>query len=304
MLRRLLIAALALAVLAYGGYLLARPKDEPEFTASPAPTGAALARAQEVAGAWPGSDLQQVWRTGYYPGSADPVWYPPHGLRTQAERDAMFDGRFDLQAEPESVPATEDVVFEDDGRQRLTLPLLDPAAALRRVAGQRRCSRPPCESRLALTGVRPGERRLLTSRGEATVPVWEFTPAGYEEPLAVAAVEPQQPRPPEHRTEPPSAGGTEVAGLWEVQSLGRSLHGDLLHSHCVQPLPGEVYETDDAVVLISRSGPPKGADCEVRDRSTSTEFRLARPLDGRAVLDLSGAPVSLCCAPDSLPRRT
>ncbi|MFE9565213.1 hypothetical protein ACFYM0_29335 [Streptomyces sp. NPDC006487] len=47
---------------------------------------------------------------------------------------------------------------------------------------------PAGEHPLTVTGARPGELTLNTSRGPARVPVWFFGLEGYEEPLALVAL--------------------------------------------------------------------------------------------------------------------
>ncbi|KDN86254.1 hypothetical protein [Kitasatospora cheerisanensis] len=66
---------------------------------------------------------------------------------------------------------------------------------------------------------------------------------------------------------------------------------------CEDVRPGEVYETDLAVVLIGRTEArrlPAGQACDLALRVTPVEFRLARPLGARVVLGLDdGRPQTL-----------
>ncbi len=191
---------------------------------------------------------------------------------------------------------TGEVVWQGGGG-RLTLPLVTAAQVFRGLTENKPSCSGHCDTRLSVTAVRPGTRTVATSRGQATIPVWEFTVAGYAEPFAYAAVAPQQtPRPVPPATPYPQIPGATGAGWTGVSADGLTLTAVVGHGDCDELLPGEVYETDDAVVLIghTRSKVRPGTACDLALRSSPATFRLSRPLAGRVVLDLfSGAPEAL-----------
>ncbi|WP_441246656.1 hypothetical protein [Kitasatospora sp. McL0602] len=249
------------------------------------PPGAALDRAAEVAHAWDGSAAQRSWLTGYYPTGLQ-EWLPSDVFHSGSDKAAFFNGLLDLRAPlPPWGPAPTGQVVWPDG-STLNLPLLTSDAVFRSLTE----GKPPCQDRcgdrLTVTAVRPGVRQTATSRGEATIPVWEFTIAGYSQPFAYPAVAPQAtlPQPPQPHPLPPgvlAAGWTGADGL--------TVHGMVTHGDCDELLPGEVYETDAAVVLIahSRSTLKAGQACDAAARSGPADFHLGRPLGTRTVLDLA-----------------
>ncbi|MER7753955.1 hypothetical protein [Kitasatospora sp. NPDC097643] len=306
MLRRLLIAALLLAVLAATGAAdddrppPPRAAASPEASPTPTPTaelpsamttvppgttepsGPLLERARALTAAWSGSDTQRLWRTGYFPRSTKELFGPAAGYDSRNDREALAYYRLDLPAEAVEVPATGEVVWPDGSRA--TLPLLDPATALRSPYSRDLCPSDPC-GRLTVTAVRLATRPQLTSRGEATIPVWELTTAGHETPLAVAAVAASEPR---FLRNAPDWHGIPLASVLESGSTEQRLEGLFLLEGCEQLLPGEVYETAEVVVLIGHIAPARRAGCETEEsRTVVGAFRLARPLGDRVVLNLA-----------------
>ncbi|WP_277436741.1 hypothetical protein [Streptomyces sp. SPB162] len=156
-----------------------------------------------------------------------------------------------------------------------------------------------CDRRLRVTAVKAGTRTLATSRGRATIPVWEFTIEGYAQPFTYPAISPDQP--PEGPQSGQPASGIEglAAGVgWNgISSDGLVLTTRVAHGSCVDVLPGQVYETGNVVVLIGRVGPwrlPEGSLCDAALRTTPARFRLSRPLGDRTVLDVvRGNPLAL-----------
>jgi hypothetical protein len=167
------------------------------------------------------------------------------------------------------------------------------------VQSKSTCEGADCARRLRVTGAKAATKTLPTSRGMATIPVWEFTIDGYTRPFVYAAVAPDQPPGGSQDGRP----APEIKGLgpvvdWSGTSTdGLVLSARVQHGSCVDALPGQVYETKDVVVLIGRIGPwklPEGAACDAALRVTPAQFRLARPLGNRTVLDaVSGDPMAL-----------
>ncbi|QKW19131.1 hypothetical protein HUT16_08705 [Kitasatospora sp. NA04385] len=253
-------------------------------------SGAAAERAAEVAAAWPGSDLRQAWEHGYYPVEDTTEWLPSDAFHSGADKAAYDGHRFDLEAAlPVSVSGLTEVRFADGSA--LTLPQRSARAAFDAIPGGAPGCAGACPA-LTVTAVRPGTREVATSRGPATVPVWEFTVAGYAEPFRYPAVLPQAgrslPRPGPTEAGPWSADGTP-ASLSAVSPDGLLLTG-YVPSGCAAVDPGSVYETDLVVVLIGHTTPRRtapGEACPASRGAAPVEFRLARPLGTRVVLGLA-----------------
>ncbi|GAA2094783.1 hypothetical protein GCM10009759_22490 [Kitasatospora saccharophila] len=253
-------------------------------------TGAAAEQAAKVAAAWPGSSTRQEWEHGYYPVEDTTEWLPPDAFHSGADKQAYLMRRFDLEVPlPVSFSGLSEVRFADGSTlalpQRSAADVLDPLPAAATGCAD------DCPS-LAVTAARPGTRRVATSRGEATVPVWEFTFAGYAEPFRYPAVLPRAgwslPRPWPTGTGAWSADGVPVS-LTAVSPDGLLLTGYVPFG-CATVDPGSVYETDLAVVLIGRTTPRALAPdegCPASLNAAPVEFRLARPLGTRVVLGLA-----------------
>ncbi|MCX4749680.1 hypothetical protein OG455_29910 [Kitasatospora sp. NBC_01287] len=267
--------------------------------ATTAPSGAALARARALAAAWPGSAAARSWRTGYVPESVPPEWLPADAFHSKADKIAYQSGQLDLRTALPYSPETGTVTWADGSTA--VLPLLPPARVL---AGLRDPAAPTAgASRLAVTAIAPGARQVLTSRGRATIPVWEFTIAGYQQPFVYPAVagppspySSLTPTPtPTPATGPLPAGLTAVVNWSATSPDGLTLTAAEENGGCERPLPGQVYETDQVVVLIGqRSVPPSGRACPADMRVAPARFRLTRPLGDRDVLDAAGGqPLAL-----------
>ncbi|MEV6973534.1 hypothetical protein [Kitasatospora sp. NPDC093806] len=278
--RRPLSAALLLALLAVPGDAFAGS------TGVHFPTGPALDRARQVAAAWPGSPAERIWRTGYFPHYGGERWLPAGFSRNDGAFAAFLGGRVDLPAEfPAATTGT--VAFPDG--TTLTLPLTNPHTIAEDLTRQpEACTREPCNTRLAVTAVRLGTRPQVTSRGRATVPVWEFVLDGLDEPYAVAAVTSQEPADlPGHYDDLP-AGNTDVHDVWRDWDGG--LHGTLHPRDCAEALPGAVYETAAVVVLVGRTTGRPG-DCGSYGPGRDSRFRFAHPPGDRVLLNLAGRPL-------------
>jgi hypothetical protein len=278
---RVVVAALVVAVVAGCG--------SPTGRAGYVQAETAHDRAARLAAAWPGSAAERRWRTGYWPLDVPAEWLPADAFHDGADKAAYLSGRLVLHGGlPQTLSGTAEVVWADGSRS--TLPLLSADRVFRGLTqGGAACSG-HCDATLTVTGARPATRTVRTSRGAAVIPVWEFGVAGYAAPFTYPAVVAEQ---------PPSGGpsspvaGTEPA-LWSATSAdGRTLTAMVEHGGCSEVLPGEVYETDAAVVLIAhtRSTARRGAACPAVMGAAPQDFRLTRPLGSRAVLDLgSGLP--------------
>ncbi|MFD7729031.1 hypothetical protein ACFV6F_01400 [Kitasatospora phosalacinea] len=249
-------------------------------------TGAAAARAAEVAAAWPGSDLQRTWEHGYFPLDAPTEWLPDGAFRSGGDKAAYLDGRIDLGTTlPVSVSGLTEVRFADGSA--LALPQRSAQEVLTSLTHRSDSCAADCDTRLTVTAVRPGTATVTTSRGRATIATWEFTLDGYAGPFRYPAVLPQQPPPP--ATAPDRPDGGISTSLLAVSPDGLVLTAAVPYG-CGTAAPGTVYETDLAVVLIGRATPRSlGPDeaCDAVLHTARVEFRLSRPLGARTVLGLA-----------------
>ncbi|MEU5382624.1 hypothetical protein [Kitasatospora cineracea] len=247
-----------------------------------AATGDAARRAAEVTAAWPGSAAQQAWEHGYFPVEDTTEWMPAGAFRSGADKAAYLSGHLDLGTTlPVSVSGTAEVRFADGSR--LTLPQRSAKEVFARLTDRSGVCAAHCDSRLTVTAVRPGTTTVATSRGQATVPVWEFTLSGYDRPFRYPAV----------LSQAPAAGPTantfdgSSTVLDSVSADGLVVTAVVSHGSCDTVRPGEVHETDLAVVLIGRVDRAPARACDAAARSTPVEFRLSLPLGARTVLGLA-----------------
>ncbi|PJN25059.1 hypothetical protein CG736_16420 [Kitasatospora sp. CB02891] len=244
-------------------------------------TGEAARRAAEVTAAWPGSAAQQAWEHGYFPLQDATEWLPEGAFRNGADKAAYLAGHVDLATTlPVSVSGTTEVVFADGSR--LALPQRSAKTVFDSLTRRRSACAADCDTRLTVTAARPGTTTVATSRGQAVIPVWEFTVSGYDRPFRYPAVLSQAPAP-----ITPAAPVTGATTLRSVSADGLVLTASVPHGSCDTVRPGEVHETDRAVVLIGRVDPARDQVCDAALRATPVEFRLSRPLGTRAVLGLA-----------------
>ncbi|MFJ5882111.1 hypothetical protein [Kitasatospora cineracea] len=247
-----------------------------------AATGDAARRAAEVTAAWPGSAARQAWEHGYFPVEDTTEWRPAGAFRSGPDEAAYLSGHLDLGTTlPVSVSGTAEVRFADGSR--LIVPQRSAKEVFAWLTGRSGVCATRCDGRLTVTAVRPGTTTVATSRGPAAIPVWEFTLSGYDRPFRYPAV----------RSQAPAAGPTADAFngsatvLDSVSADGLVVTAAVPHRSCDTVRPGEVHETDLAVVLIGRVDRAPARACDGAPRSTPVEFRLSRPLGARTVLGLA-----------------
>ncbi|MFI5527924.1 hypothetical protein ACIA8O_05140 [Kitasatospora sp. NPDC051853] len=246
-------------------------------------TGAARERAAQIAREWPGSEAERAWSSGYFPLNERTEWLPSN-IR-ESDRRAYADGLIEPRIPLPAADPTAEVVWPYG--QRLTLPMLSPQQVLDRLrTGRPSCGPTGCEPPMELTGVARGSRTVATSRGQATVPVWEFTMAGYEEPFTLPAIAPQQ----QPATEPVRAWAGQSVTYRSVSADGLTVTGQVGRGSCDQALGTEAYETDQVVVLMAELKKSQEM-CTAVLVSEPVSVRLTRPLDARLVLNLAtGTP--------------
>jgi hypothetical protein len=205
-----------------------------------------------------------------------------------------------------AAPRPRATVVWDDGARR-TVPLVSAEQALDQLIKDGRATGacPDCRP-LEVIGARLTEGQLPTSRGSATVPMWEYTFRGTAvratrvavDATAIVTVTP----PPWDAVNPPSGLGinhaTTAAGTTRlvVSFTGAPGTGD---KACGADYTAEAVESDHAVVVIvvaHNSAPPLKANeaCNAMGAPRTATVDLARPLGERAVLEvMQGMPVGV-----------
>lgn len=148
--------------------------------------------------------------------------------------------------------------------------------------------------KLTVTGARPGETTITTSRGTATVPAWLFTLEGYDTPLKRAAVTPSKlPNSPIGHAQQGSAGGLQrVARLAGTAADGRSITVKATHGACDDGPVVKVLETEKSAVLYASIAGAQSGPCSAEMLEQSVKVELRQPLGDRILLDaLTGRPV-------------
>ncbi|MFJ8533875.1 hypothetical protein [Streptomyces sp. NPDC093591] len=253
-------------------------------TSEPAPE--TRARALEVAEAWDGSPAAEIWSRGYYP-MADPVRLPEDAFHNDADKEAYLTQNFVLRGDLPETPEKDAKVTWQDG-DSLTLPLMGAWEAYEQLDGDD--SPAP---HLTVTGAKLSETTLATSRGPATVPVWQFTIEGYDTPLTQVALTPS--KPPKPPIGPVGQLGNE---LWELGKLvevapdGRSVTVMAHHGACDDGPAVDVLETDGSVVLSGYIVGTSDGSCTLQLLAKKVTVELDDPLRDRVLLDaFTGRPV-------------
>jgi hypothetical protein len=196
-----------------------------------------------------------------------------------------------------------------DGTSK-TVPLLSATAAINQIIASAGSKCPECRA-VEVTGARLGTASVQTSRGAATVPVWQFSVAGSAVKITrVAIASDVTVTPPDWDPyHPPQGNSIDSA---KVSTDGRTLivsfvgAPDHANVPCGEDYVGEAIESDLAVVVIVRTvgytGPmptaPPGAPspyavgCYLVGFGRDATVTLAAPLGDRAVLEVrEGLPV-------------
>ncbi|MEV6207784.1 hypothetical protein [Kitasatospora sp. NPDC051914] len=280
-------ALLALVLSGCGGTVVRGSGPEEGSATADAP---ARQRAAQVAAAWPGSEQERVWRSGYYPVDVPVEWLPKDAFHGGEDKAAYYAGRLVLAGGlPQTFSGLAQVRWADGSE--LTLPLRSADSVFRSLTEGKAGCPGRCDRPLKVTGAEPGTREVSTSRGRAEIPVWRFSVAGYADPFVYPAVAAQQPPvPPGSGVEVP---GARPAAFSAASADGTVLTAGVAHGSCERVERVEAYETGKAVVLIARvrSAVPPGTVCDLAMHYSPVDVRLDGPLDGRVVLDLvTGAP--------------
>jgi hypothetical protein len=213
---------------------------------------------------------------------------------------ALYAGLVEAVAQlPTDLPPPGEVRWDDGGS--LQVPLISAAQALHEIqADKADCGGCTDLSPLRVTGATLSTGKVSTSRGPASVPIWEFRVEGTAVRITRVAVAPAQTvtvsPPPWDSTNPP-------IGIWIESATGSASSRELTVTFTGAPKPasegcGADYTTEAVesslavvVIVIEHRNPLPGACTAVGAERTAT-VQLAAPLGERAVLDvLQGQPV-------------
>jgi len=232
-------------------------------------------------------------------------WEPAVGDNNKA---ALYAGVVEVAG---TVPETAHPVTEVrwlDGKRR-TVQTISAMQALRQMVetGQGKDGCGGCRP-VTVTGAVPTTIDLVTSRGMATVPAWEFRLEGTSVRFTRPAVGPAESvtvtPPPWDSMNPPAGlridtarGSVTRLGL-EVSFVGAKEGAD---KPCGIDYTVEAMESETAVVVIlwerAYTGPGAGGACTMIGYTRTATVELARPLGDRAVLEVTqGMPVPVTLA--------
>lgn len=152
---------------------------------------------------------------------------------------------------------------------------------------------PGC-STVVITAARLTTAHVVTSRGTADVPAWEFTVLGARTPLVrIAVAKPDVTEQPMVDV-PPLSRNTGIATSQSIDGVsGRLLSFTLAIGACDRDVKGRAYETADLVIVGGTFTLPTGnLPCPAMIKLQPVTVRLAEPLGERLVVDAStGQPV-------------
>jgi hypothetical protein len=188
-----------------------------------------------------------------------------------------------------------------DGGATETLPLVSASDALERWARSDPAGCPECVP-LEVTGARLTTARMRTTRGLATVPVWEYTLTG----TAVRVTRPAVAGSATVTVTPPSWDPYNAPGGLAVESATTTVSSKRLTvtftgapgpatQPCGADYTGEAVESANAVVVIVLEHRHAANEtCTSVGAMRTTTVDLAEPLGERAVLEVQqGLPVPL-----------
>ena len=250
------------------------------------PSGTAFERrAAEVAPLWHG-------KTGGFTPVQDLTIPPKDGFPDDQTKVAFSSGWFASRVPLEEKTDKGTLEYPDGSKAEINL--LSAAAAFKAMdRGDAEC--PGCVT-LEVTGAQLGKAPLLTSRGVATVPVWQFTVAGLSAPVGRVAVPPDAITPLPTPSVPPMTSGVPLAGAQDLVAVkGSEVEFRLGVGACDRDIKGLVWEDSEVVVIGgSYTPPPPDQACTMQLVLHPVKVTAGAPVGSRLIIDvLSGAPVIL-----------
>jgi hypothetical protein len=180
-----------------------------------------------------------------------------------------------------------------------TFPIISAAGALAELQATGGQACPDC-SPLVVTGAKLTTAKIDTSRGLATVPVWQFSLQGTTVRVTRAAVSARatvRVSPPPWNPDDPPVG---LSISWAFGHRGgKGLMVGFVGDTCGTQYTAEAVESTSAVVVIVVEHPNlNGGGCSLVGRDHTATAQLAAPLGGRTVLEVrEGLPVPLTLVP-------
>ncbi|MFE3452779.1 hypothetical protein ACFXJ8_28025 [Nonomuraea sp. NPDC059194] len=251
-------------------------------------------RAREVAERWQGSADDHAWRKGFVALEVlNPRgWNHVRQIPAWVNRSS-HNGAWRLAAKlPKNFPDRADVRWPDGEVSQV--PLITAASAYGEFSKpadliEEECPAQGCRS-LWVTGARLGKVPLETSRGTIQVPAWMFTVEGVEQKKVHVAVDPSAVT---ARPERMQGGVEEVMAFDLVAGKPDELLLRYGYGACDTIHGARAYETDQLVVVdVDERRSDSAEACPDILKTATITVTLARPLDGRLVLDSgAGLPV-------------
>lgn len=223
---------------------------------------------------------------------------PGLGFDTVEQKQAWGAGRVTLAPSAATGTMGASVITFPDGKT-LPVEVMDAQAALdaQLPSSGGECDGVPADKcQLTITAGTLSTAQVLTTAGQATVPVWSFRAEGLSKPIVVVAVSTKQlPPEPAQPAGPPNLPqtGPGFTGVDKVTAgAAGSLVAWLTLGACDTQVRGHVVEFDDMVVVGGTFTPP-AADtiCNAMLRVEPTTLSLTRPLADRVVVSASDGSV-------------
>ena len=152
---------------------------------------------------------------------------------------------------------------------------------------------PPCDT-VVITRARLTTAAIVTSRGTAQTPAWEFTIEGARTPLVRVAVSPSDVTRQPMVEVPPLPANAGIASAQSVdRASGKSLSFTLGVGACDRDVKGRAYETADLVIVGGTyTSPSPNMACPAMLKLQPVTVELAALLGQRLVVDAAtGQPV-------------
>jgi hypothetical protein len=289
-----------------------RRATEPLIAAGPEAPTDQVARfehsARQAAADWRTSGLNRAWRAGLVL-IDDPTVVPDNAnFTSKSESESLSGGWFRLAATlPGGGPTAGQVRWSDGTAARVAT--LDAQTIYSQMSHPVRCGGPTCPYH-TVTGARPSTVTVLTSRGKATVPAWEFITAGPPYHFKRVAADPGALIPlrlPEYATG--AAHFTPIPPRGDPSSVtpdpadSRRIKFKFGGDPCAERWGVLSYETGSVIVVSTwNSGriqahdrsycDPRHATLELLIAQREATVHLRDPLGSRTVLVLYGGPLN------------
>ncbi len=262
-------------------------------TGDPVTPGASTAfekRAAQVAAAWLAGGVGEDWTKGFVPVQGLTI-APQDGFPSGETKNAYQAGWFTTAGQLPTAAGTGIIVYPDGAEQEV--PTVSAADAYKAIdKGDAAC--PGCVT-LNVTKAEAGTAWIRTSRGQAQVPVWNFTIEGIKNPIARVAVSPEATKPLPSPSIPEWDRDAALVSAQDLVEVKDSLIEFRLGvGACDKNIIGLAWESD-AVIVIGGSVTPPGPEMTCTAQLVLHPVQVSTaPVGGRVILDaITGQPVLL-----------